>query len=155
MQYAPCVQFIRYDELDRKVRKVCWDDYSQDPKEILEEIVGLSDWEESVEIADGMLRRNIPNYDINVIRELVVNALVHRVYTMQGDIFINLYVDRLEIHSPGPLPLGVTPKNIIGMSLARNGHLARIFYDLRLMEKEGSGYDSVYEILLRSSKAVP
>jgi len=89
------------------------------------------------------------------VRELVVNALVHRTYTMRGDIFINIFPDRLEIHSPGRLPYGVTPKNILSQSVRRNEHLSKVFYDLGLMEKEGSGYDLVYANLLASGKPIP
>ncbi len=89
------------------------------------------------------------------MRELLANALVHRPYTIRGDIFINLYSNRLEIHNPGLLPLGVTPQNILHKSEQRNPHLARIFYDLQLMEKEGSGYDRIYENLLSQGKAIP
>ncbi|WP_460879955.1 ATP-binding protein [Pontibacter rugosus] len=74
---------------------------------------------------------------------------------MRGDIFINLHHDRLEIHSPGLLPLGVTPSNIISKSIHRNTHLAKVFYDLKLMEMEGSGYDKVYEVLLLNGKPEP
>lgn len=93
--------------------------------------------------------------DFPTIRELIANALVHRVYTMRGDIFINLYPNRLEVHSPGLLPWGVTPKNIISQSVRRNEHLAKVFYDLRLMEREGSGYDKIYEVLLSEGKQIP
>lgn len=155
MHYAPTIQFIKYDEKDNKVFKKVWDDYSLNPKELLSEVIQLSDWNESLEISDGLFRRNIPNYDIDVIRELVANALVHRVYTMRGDVFINLFHNRLEIHSPGLLPLGITPANIISKSESRNAHLAKIFYDLQLMEREGSGYDKVYEIQLFNGKKEP
>ncbi len=155
IHYAPSVQFIKYDEEGKKVNKYIWDDYSLNPKEIMLEIINLSEWKESIEISDGLFRKNIPNYHIDVIRELVVNALVHRIYTMNGDIFINMYHDRLEIHSPGLLPLGVTPQNIISKSEYRNTQLAKLFYDLKLMEKEGSGYDAVYEILLFNGKQEP
>lgn len=155
MHYAPTIQFIKYDEKENKVFKKIWDDYSLNPKELLTEIIQLSDWKESLEISDGLFRRNIPNYDIDVIRELVANALVHRVYTMRGEIFINLFHNKLEIHSPGLLPLGITPANIISKSESRNAHLAKMFYDLQLMEKEGSGYDKVYEIQLFNGKKEP
>ncbi|WP_037318970.1 ATP-binding protein [Salegentibacter sp. Hel_I_6] len=155
LHYAPSVQFIKYDEYENKVNKVVWDDFSLNPKELLSAIISLSDWDESLEISDGIFRKNIPNYNIEVIRELVANAMVHRVYTMRGDIFINLYHDRLEIHSPGLLPMGVTPNNIINKSVYRNTHLAKVFYDLLLMEKEGSGYDKVYELLLFNGKPEP
>jgi ATP-dependent DNA helicase RecG len=155
MYYAPAVQFIKYDEQGNKINKIVWDDFSLNPKELLNQIISLSDWKESIEISDGIFRKTIPNYDIEVIRELIANALVHRVYTMRGDIFINLYHDRLEIHSPGPLPLGVTPNNIISKSIYRNTHLSKVFHDLKLMEKEGSGYDKVYELLLFNGKPEP
>jgi ATP-dependent DNA helicase RecG len=80
---------------------------------------------------------------IEVVRELVANALVHRSYTRRGAIFINLFADRLEIHNPGILPYGVTPQNILSQSVRRNEHLSKVFYDFNLMEKEGSGYDLV------------
>lgn len=153
--YAPSVQFIKYDENGKKINKIIWDDFTLNPKQLLAEIIQLSDWKESIEISDGLFRKNIPNYDVEIIRELIVNALVHRIYTMRGDIFINLYHDRLEIHSPGLLPLGVTPNNIISKSIYRNTHLAKVFYDLQLMEKEGSGYDKVYELLLFNGKPEP
>lgn len=156
LHYAPSVQFIKYDEEGNKVFKKVWDDYTQNPKELLFEIITqIPDWNEFVEVSDGIFRKNIYNYPPEVIRELIANAFAHRNYTMRGDIFINLYPDRLEIHSPGLLPLGVTPENILTKSVQRNHLLAKLFYDLKLMEKEGSGYDKVYEILLGNGKEVP
>jgi ATP-dependent DNA helicase RecG len=102
-----------------------------------------------------MFRKNIPFFPMEVVRELVVNALVHRSYTTRGDIFINIFPDRLEIHNPGRLPFGVTPKNIINQSIRRNEHLSKVFYDLELMEKEGSGFDLIYAKLLGSGKRIP
>lgn len=154
--YAPVIQFIKRDEREEKVNKIVWDDFSLNPKELLQAIqTDIPDWQEAVEIPDGLFRTSVPNYDIEVVRELVANALVHKMYTVRGDIFINLFTDRLEIHSPGLLPLGVTPQNIISQSIRRNTHLAQVFYDLELMEREGYGYDRVYEILLFEGKPVP
>ncbi|MCL2319783.1 MAG: hypothetical protein FWC45_06835, partial [Treponema sp.] len=55
----------------------------------------------------------------------------------------------------GGLPFGVTPKNILSQCIRRNEHLSKVFYDLGLMEKEGSGYDLVYAKLLGSGKPLP
>lgn len=90
-----------------------------------------------------------------VVRELLVNALVHRPYTQRGDIFLNLHPDRLEVVNPGRLPLGVTPKNILHASRRRNDGLARVFHDLKLMEREGSGIDLLFERLLASGRKAP
>lgn len=156
LHYPPAVQFIKYDENENKVFKKVWDDYSKNPKELITTILEeVPDWNEFVEVSDGIFRKNIYNYPPEVIREIVANAFAHRNYTMRGDIFINLYQDRLEVHSPGLLPLGVTPSNILSKSVQRNALLAKLFYDLKLMEKEGSGYDKVYELLLGSGKQLP
>ena len=154
--YPPAIQIIRYNENDEKVWKLLLDDYFLNPKELLDKVLNdVPDWQESMEVSEGMFRKNIPFFPIEVVRELVVNALVHRTYTTRGDIFINIFPDKLEIHSPGRLPYGVTPKNILSQSIRRNEQLSKIFYDLGLMEKEGSGYDLVYAKLLGSGKPLP
>lgn len=154
--YPPAIQVIRFDDNDEKVWKLLLDDYFSNPKELLDKVLNdVPDWQESVEVSEGMFRKTIPFFPIEVVRELVVNALVHRTYTTRGDIFINIFPDRMEIHSPGRLPFGVTPKNILSQSVRRNEHLSKVFYDLGLMEKEGSGYDLVYAKLLGSGKPLP
>lgn len=154
--YAPVVQFLKFDETGSRVNKIVWDDFSLNPKEIIEAVwLQIPDWQEGIEVADGMFRKFIPNYEQEVIRELVANALVHRPYTTRGDVFINLYPDHLKIHNPGLLPIGVTTDNMLHKTVRRNDHLAKIFFDLKLMEREGSGFDKMYEILLSNGKQLP
>jgi len=154
--FAPVVQFLKYDENDKRVNKIIWDDFYLNPKELIEAVwTQIPDWKEGIEISDGLFRKFIFNYEEDIIRELMANALVHRPYTTRGDIFINMYTDRLEVHNPGLFPLGVTPHNILHQTVKRNEHLAKVFYDLNLMEREGSGFDRMYEILLANGKPVP
>jgi ATP-dependent DNA helicase RecG len=156
LSYAPVIQFLKYDENGSKINKIVWDDFSLNPAELIEAVwEQIADWKEGVEIADGMFRKFIPNYEEAVIRELITNALVHRPFTIRGDIFINLFPDRLEITNPGLLPLGVTPANILHKTVRRNQQLAQVFYDLKLMEREGSGFDKIYETLLVNGKQPP
>jgi len=153
---APVVQCIKYDEQGLKVNKLLWDDYSLSPIELLDAVWrAVPDFRESYEVAEGMFRHSMPAFDEKVIRELLVNALVHRPYTQRGDIFLNLYPDRLTVVNPGRLPLGVTPQNILHASRRRNEGLARVFHDLKLMEKEGSGFDLMYDRMLSSGRPVP
>ncbi len=153
---APVVQAIKYDERGVKVGKQVWDDYSLSPVELVDAVwQGVPDFREAYELPDGLLRSRIPAYEEAVVRELVVNALVHRPYTQRGDLFLNLYPDRLEVVNAGRLPLGVTPQNILHTSRRRNEGLARIFHDLKLMEREGSGFDLMYDRLLTSGRAAP
>lgn len=153
--YPPIIQIIRYDENENKVWKAVYDDHFRNPFELLQEVEKLTDWSETSELQDGLFRKNVPLVPWSVIRELVANALVHKTYVSRGDIFINIFQDRVEIHSPGSLPFGVTPENILNKTVPRNIHLAQIFYSLGLMEREGSGYDLVYEQLLRLGKPIP
>lgn len=153
---APVIQFIKYDETGAKVNKILWDDYSLNPMEMIGAVWSeVPDWKESYEVKDGLYPHTVPHYDEVVVRELLTNALVHRPYTQRGDIFINLYHDRLQIVNPGLLPLGVTPQNILHVTVRRNEGLARVFHDLKLMEREGSGYDTLYEVLLSQGKQLP
>ena len=153
---APVIQFIKYDETGTKVSKIPWDDYALTPMEMIEAVwKQVPDWRESYEIRDGLFPPTVPHYEEVVVRELLTNALVHRPYTQRGDIFINLFPDRLQIVNPGLLPLGVTPQNILHVTVRRNEGLARVFHDLKLMEREGSGYDKLYEILLSQGKQPP
>lgn len=108
---APVIQFIKYDDLGQKVNKLVWDDHTQSPSELIEAIwQEVPDFRERYELPDGLYRQNVPAFDEIVVRELLVNALVHRPYTQRGDVFLNLHPDRLGVVNPGPLPLGVTPQ---------------------------------------------
>ena len=153
---APVIQCIKYDQYGEKVNKWLWDDFSKNPYEMIDEIwKNIPEWKESTEIGDGMFRRNIPAYPESVVRELVGNSLVHRPYTIRGDIFLNIHPDYIEIVNPGLLPIGVTVDNILHTTKKRNEHMAAVFYALHLMEREGSGYDMMYEKLLANGKSVP
>jgi ATP-dependent DNA helicase RecG len=154
--YPITVQYLVYDELDKKVRKEEWLDYTQTPKELILDIeqkaVELTYFDE---FPQGFFRNKIPHYDKRLVRELLINAFVHKSFSISGDIFIKVYPDRLEITNPGGLPLGITKDNILHTTSRRNPHLIRVFHDLKLMEGEGSGFDLMYEIASRDSKPYP
>ena len=156
MVYPLTVQYIVYDELERKVRKEDWNDYAKNPKQLLLDIeskaIELTYFDE---FPQGFFRNKIRHYDERLIRELLINAIAHKSYTISGDIFIKVYSDRLEITNPGGLPLGITKDNILHTVSRRNPHLIRLLHDLKLMEGEGSGYDLIYEITGRDSKPFP
>ncbi|MCA9208926.1 MAG: putative DNA binding domain-containing protein [Planctomycetales bacterium] len=153
---APIIHVIKYDADGNKIKKWVWDDHTLTPLELVEAVsADVSDFHESYELPDGLFRQSIPAFDARVVREILVNALVHRPYTNRGDIYLNLYPDHLTIVNPGLLPLGVTPKNILHQSVRRNTELARVFHDLKLMEREGSGFDLLYDVLTSQAKPLP
>ncbi len=153
---APSVQAIKFDEAGQKVNKWRWDDHALSPVGLIESVwQEVPDFHESYELPDGLYRETLPAYDPRVVRELLVNALVHRPYSQRGDLYLNLHPDRLEVVNPGRLPWGVTPQTILHASRRRNDRLATLFHDLKLMEKEGSGFDLMYDVQLSQGRAVP
>jgi ATP-dependent DNA helicase RecG len=156
LSYPLTVQYIVYDKLERKVRKEDWQDYSKNPKDLLLDIekqaIELTYFDE---FPQGLFRNKIRHYDERLIRELLIDAIAHKSYTISGDIFIKVFNDRIEITNPGGLPLGITKDNILHSTHRRNPHLIRILHDLKLMEGEGTGYNLIYEITSRDAKAFP
>lgn len=91
---------------------------------------------------EGLYREDVFEIPPSVIRELVVNAIVHRNYVdgESSSVSIALYDDRLEVTSPGRLPYGVTvQKMLCGYSECRNKALAQAFAYMNLIEDWGSG----------------
>ena len=80
-------------------------------------------------------------YPESVVREAVVNALVHRDYSIAGtDIMLAIFSDRLEITSPGRLPNTITTDGMkAGARYARNQMLVNIMRDYGYVDAIGMG----------------
>jgi ATP-dependent DNA helicase RecG len=150
------VQYIVYNHLEQKVRKIEWHDNVLNPKELLLAIeTEATELGYSYEFPDGLFRKQIRHYHPKVLRELLLNAFAHKSFTISSDIMICVYPDRLEISNPGGLPLGVTKDNILHQRHRRNPYFITIMSDLKLMEGEGSGYDLIYELNGMEAKRPP
>jgi ATP-dependent DNA helicase RecG len=92
-------------------------------------------------VFDNGRRIERSEYPSEVLREAVVNALIHRDYLLTGtDIELSLYSDRLEIISPGHLPNGITPEQMrTGCRAARNELLKDFMSDYGYLEHLGMG----------------
>ena len=92
-------------------------------------------------LEEGGRRVERPTYPVEVIREAVVNALIHRDYLLANtDIELAIYEDRLEITSPGKLPNGITPERMrAGTRAARNQLLRDVMRDYAYLEHMGMG----------------
>lgn len=80
-------------------------------------------------------------YPSEVLREVVVNGLIHRDYLLSStDIELAIYSDRLEVISPGRLPNGITPDRMrTGCRSARNQLIKDVMRDYRYLEHLGMG----------------
>jgi ATP-dependent DNA helicase RecG len=92
-------------------------------------------------VLENARRIERPTYPPEVLREAVVNALIHRDYLLTStDIELAVYSDRLEIISPGRLPNGITPERMrTGCRAARNQLLKDVMRDYRYLEHMGMG----------------
>lgn len=156
LSYPITFQYIVYNEKEEKIRKKDWHFHDFNPMQLVldieKEAVELT---YSTELQNGLFRDTIRKYSKEVVRELLINAIAHKKYTISGDIFLEVYPDRIVFTNPGGLPLGITKNNILHERHRRNPHLIKTLHDLKLMEGEGSGYDLVYEKLSLDAKPFP
>ena len=94
----------------------------------------------------GIYRQDIYEIPPDAIRELIINAMVHRSYLDHGTIQVAVYDNRLEITSSGKLPMGQTMERIKeGYSKIRNEALAHAFAYMNLIEHWGSGIPRIID----------
>lgn len=95
----------------------------------------------------GVRRIDIPQYPPVVIREAVINAIVHADYSVKGaTIQVAIFSDRLEITNPGALPYGLSlEKALSGISQLRNRIIGHVFRELGLIERWGCGLRRMIE----------
>lgn len=104
---------------------------------------------------DGFFRMDLPTFDEVAVREALLNAVAHRDYRLGGSIFVRQYRHRLEVVSPGGLPLGITPENILDQQNPRNRRLAEALARSGLIERSGQGMNLMFENAIRQGKPLP
>jgi ATP-dependent DNA helicase RecG len=102
-------------------------------------------------------RKDIPQYPPAVVREAIVNALLHTDYSIKGaSIQIAIFDDRIEITNPGSLPYGLDLETALsGVSQLRNRVIGRVFRELNLIEQWGSGLGRMMKICQQQGISVP
>jgi len=84
--------------------------------------------------------------DAGVLRESVLNSILHNDYIRGAYPVVEFYPNRIEITSSGGLPLGLKKEEFFeGVSHPRNRELMRIFKDMDLCEQLGSGMKRIME----------
>ncbi len=106
-------------------------------------------------------RRDEPDYPLEALREAVVNAVVHRDYSLRGEaIRIFYYLDHIEIHNPGLLLPGIKLEDIrrgkVGSKL-RNPVIGTVLRDFPggYMERVGSGISYMIEQMRKLGRPDP
>ena len=90
------------------------------------------------------------------IRELIINAAIHRNYQMSSSVQVAVYDDRVEISSPGTLYGTLTLEEALsGRSSVRNKTLARTLEKVHVLEGWGSGFQRINTMCLEYGVALP
>jgi len=101
--------------------------------------------ERNLALKKNRLRGYLPIPE-EALREAIMNALIHRKYTIPGATKIALFEDRLEIFNPGGFPGLVSIENLgDGTTYLRNPVVAKIARKMKLMEKIGSGIRLIFD----------
>lgn len=93
---------------------------------------------------NGLYRIDKRDYDVEALREALLNCIVHRDYSFSGSTLVNIYDDRIEFVSLGGLVKGLTMEAVyMGVSQSRNPNLAAVFYRMKLIESYGTGIGKI------------
>jgi ATP-dependent DNA helicase RecG len=97
-------------------------------------------------ITGNIQREERWDYPLDAIREIVVNAIVHRDYRDASDSIIKMFDDRIEFYNPGKLPEGLSVEKLLSgdyISTIRNKKIAEVFKEANIIEKYGSGISRI------------
>lgn len=102
---------------------------------------------QSFSLPEGELaREDEPALPLRVIREAIVNAVMHRSYRIHGAIQIIRYANRLEVRNPGH---SIKAEEQLGEpgSETRNPRIAAVLHEVNVAETKGSGIRAMRELM--------
>jgi ATP-dependent DNA helicase RecG len=93
---------------------------------------------------------NQVKYPMRALQEAVINALVHRDYESSQPTRITVFIDRIEIVSPGEVPRAINKEKFLKGKAHphwRNQTLAYFFNKLQLAQAEGQGIPTIFRTM--------
>lgn len=116
----------------------------------------LSKLEKSFTIEEDPRRKEKIEIPKEAIREIIINAIVHRNYHINAPSKIAIYDNRIEIFSPGTFPGPIDTQNLKkGLTYIRNNVIYKIFREARYIEKLGSGFLTLFSSYEKANLATP
>ena len=96
-----------------------------------------------IEHYQGLIREDTPLVPVKALREILVNAVVHRDYAITGSkVLLEVFSNRIVITSPGTLPNHMTVESVVagGHPRSRNELMANYMVVMGMMEQRGRGW---------------
>jgi ATP-dependent DNA helicase RecG len=104
----------------------------------------------------GLDRQDIYEIPIEVLREALVNALMHRDYSITGtQVSVEVFDDRVEIVNPGGLPKGLSVRDLGTVSIRRNELISDLFFRLHKVERIGMGIQKMKDTMVAAGLREP
>ena len=106
----------------------------------------------------GKYREESLEVPADALRESIINALIHRLYTVNGgSVSIAIFDDRVEITNPGNFPPDLPIEKIteVHESFPRNPRVADVLFRRKTIEAWGRGFRAIYSACKREGKPYP
>lgn len=104
---------------------------------------------------DGWREQVVPEYPEWAVRELLLNALVHRDYTATTPVRFYVFKDRIEINNPGGLFGNSRPENFPNVNAYRNPVIAEAVKTLGFINRFGYGVLRAQTLLANNGNPAP
>lgn len=97
------------------------------------------------------------SYPAEALKEILVNAVIHRDYSQKDDVHVKVYDNRIEVQSPGRLPGYMTIDNLYEERFSRNPNLVRLLHKLPnpVNHDIGEGLDTAKNELRKAGLVAP
>lgn len=105
-------------------------------------------------LPEGEVQAETPRLSSRVLREAIVNAIMHRSYGVHGPVLVVRYSNRIEIINPG---FSLKAEERLGEpgSEPRNPRIAAVFHETNLAETKGSGIKTMRRLMNAAGFAPP
>lgn len=109
----------------------------------------------NVEIQESVAHKVHYRFPLAVVREALVNAVIHRDYYRPEAIQLNLFPDRLELTSPGGLLPEFSPQTFGELSVQRNPIIYRVLREIGYVEGLGTGIPRMKQLMRETNLPQP
>ena len=109
-------------------------------------IIDAMDWKADI---IGLERVETPEIPVEAVREAVINSYGHRVYNNGQNNEIDVFRDRIEIHTTGGFPKGHTPEEYLDGNkkpIRRNRRITGVLYYSKDMETFATGLKRIKDL---------
>ena len=141
-QWLPnaCITATRYRGRDRASGQIDAQEITGPLNEQIAGAVAFAARNMQVAARKDPARSDLPQYSERAVFEALVNAVVHRDYSIRGTkIRLSMFDDRLEIQSPGSLPNNLTVESMGSRQSTRNEALTSVLARMPVGGTRGGG----------------